>query len=93
MTHHYENNRVSISMIISITFQVRSSDENKSDVTEIYERCGRAMCWHCQFRGDLARFVKRAPVCVSPGPWYVQPCLCDWVIKGLGMSSRVCVTG
>ena len=22
-----------------------------------------------------------------------QPCLCDWVIKGLGMSSRVCVTG
>ena len=26
-------------------------------------------------------------------PWYVQPCLCDWVIKGLGMSSRVCVTG
>ena len=26
-------------------------------------------------------------------PWYVQPCLCDWVIKGLGMSSCVCVTG
>ena len=26
-------------------------------------------------------------------PWYVQPCLCDWVIKGLGMSSHVCVTG
>ena len=25
--------------------------------------------------------------------WYVQPCLCDWVIKGLGMSSRVYVTG
>ena len=25
--------------------------------------------------------------------WYVQPCLCDWVIKGLGMSSRVCATG
>ena len=25
--------------------------------------------------------------------WYVQPCLCDWVIKDLGMSSRVCVTG
>ena len=23
----------------------------------------------------------------------MQPCLCDWVIKGLGMSSRVCVTG
>ena len=26
-------------------------------------------------------------------PWYVQPCLCDWAMKGLGMSSRVCVTG
>ena len=26
-------------------------------------------------------------------PWYVQPCLYDWVIKGPGMSSRVCVTG
>ena len=26
-------------------------------------------------------------------PWYVQPCLCDWVIKDLGMSSRVCATG
>ena len=26
-------------------------------------------------------------------PGYVQPCLCDWVIKGLGMPSRVCVTG
>ena len=25
--------------------------------------------------------------------WYAQPCMCDWVIKGLGMSSRVCVTG
>ena len=23
-------------------------------------------------------------------PWYVLPCLCDWVIKGLGMSSHVC---
>ena len=22
-----------------------------------------------------------------------RPCLCDWVIKGLGMSRRVCVTG
>ena len=21
-------------------------------------------------------------------PWYVQPCLCDWVIKGLVMSSN-----
>ena len=29
----------------------------------------------------------------SQRPWYVQPCLCDWVIKGLGMSSRVCATG
>ena len=26
-------------------------------------------------------------------PVPVQPCLCDWVIKGLGMSSRVCVAG
>ena len=24
---------------------------------------------------------------------YVQLCLCDWIIKGLGMSSHVCVTG
>ena len=23
----------------------------------------------------------------------LEPCLCDWVIEGLGMSSRVCVTG
>ena len=30
---------------------------------------------------------------VNQRPWYVQPCLCVWVIKGLGMSSRVCVTG
>ena len=26
-------------------------------------------------------------------PWYVQPCLCDWVTKDLGMSSLVYATG
>ena len=34
-------------------------------------------------------------VCVtgSSKASYVQPCLCDWVIKGLGMSSCVGRTG
>ena len=31
----------------------------------------------------------------ASGPWSLvqSPCLCDWVMKGLDMSSRVCVTG
>ena len=33
------------------------------------------------------------PLLGNQRPWYVQPCLCDWETKGLGMSSRVCVTG
>ena len=35
-------------------------------------------------------------VCVTgynQKPWYIQSCLCDWVIKGPGMSSRACATG
>ena len=31
--------------------------------------------------------------CVFKGCMYVQPCLFNWIIQGLGMSSRVCVTG
>ena len=82
-----------IEKMINVVDKIGKQRRYIANKTNFQFSCLEILCPVCQ--SISFHVIPPPPVVHGHGwtyqrPWYVQPCLCDWVIKGLGMSSRVC---